>query len=428
MKETELQQLFGRLALQNEPMLLLRTVEQSPTMIVITDPDGKIIYVNRKFTEITGYSANETVGTAARILERSEVVDSVAMWERLNGGQQWQGEFRYRKKNGDSFWVLASISPVLDQCRRISHFLIIKEDITERKKIEGALERTVAEATQLAANMEFLNAELKATQSQMLQSEKMASIGQLAAGVAHEINNPIGFVSSNLRSLNKYITKLKDYLAVLEQKVQTEIPEAWQDMRRERKRKKIDFVLEDCGDLIAESLEGSERVRKIVQNLKTFSRVDQAGEQLADVNECLNSTITMVWNEIKYKAALEKDFAELPDLYCKPQELSQVFTNILLNAVQAIDEKGLIRVVTREKEGNIVVAISDNGIGIPENIRSRIFEPFFTTKDVGKGTGLGMSISYETVKRHRGEIRVDSELGQGTTFTIVLPLDRSGEG
>lgn len=422
MAEKRIRKQSDRLKNRVDPGLLLRAAEQSPSVIVITDPEGRIIYANNKFTEMSGYSQDEALGTISQILAKDGHEQYQEMWQLLINGEQWQGEFHYQKKNGEYYWERATVSPILDSQGQITHFIAIKEDITDRKQIEDDLERTVAEATQLAANMEYLNAELKATQSQMLQSEKMASIGQLAAGVAHEINNPIGFVSSNLRTLNKYVDKLADYIALLEGRIKEDSPNSWNELKPQRKKLKIDFVLEDSEDLLTESLDGSERVRKIVQNLKTFSRVDRAEEHLADINECLESTINMVWNEIKYKAKLEKDYADLPDLLCNPQQLAQVFTNILVNAAQAIEEQGIIKVMTRVVDEQIVVSISDTGVGIPEDIRARIFEPFFTTKDVGKGTGLGMSISYEIIKRHHGEIFVDSEVGVGSTFRVCLPL------
>lgn len=419
----ELQQLFAALGTQIDPVLLLKAVDQNPATIVITDPEGLIIYVNKKFSESTGYMAQEALGQNPRILKGHDgFTDYQAMWKILQAGHEWRGDFHNKKKNGEFYWERASISPIMDQHGGITHFLAIKEDITERKKIEEDLEHTVAESTQMAASLEFLNAELKATQSQMLQREKMASIGQLAAGVAHEINNPIGFVSSNLRSLEKYIKKLFNYLNLLENNIQNNAKEAWEQISAERKKLKIDFLLEDCDDLIAESLDGSERVRKIVQNLKTFSRVDQAEEQLADLNECLESTIAIVWNEIKYKAKLEKNLAALPDLRCNPQELTQVFTNLLVNAAQAIEKDGLIQIRSWHVDDMIHISIQDNGCGINMENQARVFEPFFTTKPVGEGTGLGMSISYEIIKNHGGKITLESKLNQGTTFTVSLPL------
>jgi two-component system, NtrC family, sensor kinase len=418
-----LQNFVDQLDSQVDTVLLLKAVEQSSAMIMITDSNGNIIYVNSRFVEITGYTKKEVLGQNPRILKGGDsFTDYKEMWRTISGGMQWQGDFHNKKKNGEFFWERATISPIMDQEGKITNFLGIKEDITDRKQVEEALEQSVAESVQMATSLEFLNAELKSTQSQMLQREKMASIGQLAAGVAHEINNPIGFVSSNLRSLDKYFKKLTDYLQLLERNIQAKVPETWQEIIPERKKLKIDFMLEDSEDLIAESLDGSERVRKIVQNLKTFSRVDQAEEQLVDLNECLESTIGIVWNEIKYKAKLEKDLGELPDLNCNPQELSQVFTNILVNAAQAIEKDGLIQIRSWQEESSIFITIQDNGNGIAEENLEKIFEPFFTTKAVGEGTGLGLSISYEIVKKHGGTINIDSAVGQGTTFTIRLPL------
>jgi len=428
MDET-LQKIVGQGDSQIDTVLLLKAVEQSSATIMVTDSEGIIIYVNSTFVEVTGYTQNEVLGQNPRILQGGDsFTDYQELWHTISAGMKWQGDFHNKKKNGELFWERATISPIMDQEGKITNFLAIKEDITDRKQVEEALEKSVAESVQMATSLEFLNAELKSTQSQMLQREKMASIGQLAAGVAHEINNPIGFISSNLRSLDKYFKKMTDYLEVLEANITDKIPETWQEITPQRKKLKIDFMLEDCGDLIAESLDGSERVRKIVQNLKTFSRIDQAEEQRVDLNECLESTIVIVWNEIKYKSKLEKDLGELQDLYCNPQELSQVFTNILINAAQAIEKDGLIQVRSWQEDNFIIVTIQDNGGGIAEENQERIFEPFFTTKAVGEGTGLGLSISYEIVKKHGGTIEIDSVIGQGTTFSIKLPLALEGEG
>lgn len=420
---------------QVEFQFLTQIIEQNPAVIMITDPFGSITYVNPRFTELTGYLFEEVLGENPRFLKGDDgFTDYKQLWGRLQAGKQWRGEFHNKKKNGEFFWELASISPIIDSRGNVAHLLAIKEDITERKRIEEDLQRTVAEATQLSASMEFKNAQierqrkdldkaysdLKTAQSQMLQREKMASIGQLAAGVAHEINNPIGFVTSNLRSLSKYTKRFSSYIKQLEAALKDR-PE-WDALKVERQKIKLDFLLEDTQELIDESLDGSERVSKIVQNLKTFSRVDQAGEQDVDLNECLESTIAIVWNELKYKATLEKDYGELPDLTCNPQELTQVFTNILVNAAQAIQKSGEIKISTHCSGETIIVAIQDNGCGIGKEHLGKIFEPFFTTKDVGQGTGLGMSISYDIVKKHGGDIQVKSTVGAGTCFTLTFPL------
>ena len=412
-----------------DPVLLYRVVEQNPASILITDAQCRTVYVNRKFTEITGYSKDEVLGQIPRLLKNdAEHTEYHTMWQLLHEGRDWRGNFPNRKKNGELFWERVVISPIYDDQGRNRYLLAIKEDISEQKKIEEKLEKTAAEATQLAANMEFLNAELKAAQSQMLQNEKMASIGVLAAGVAHEINNPVGFVSSNLHSLKKYLDRFTGYLEILEETLQQRAPETWQaQIGPRREQQKIAFLLEDCSDLIDESVEGAERIQAIVRNLKTFARVDQAERQVADLNECLECTISMVWNEIKYKATLERDLGDLPQVRCQPRELTQMLTNILLNAVQAIERDGLIKVRSWADRETVYIRIEDNGCGIPAEHLDRIFEPFFTTKEVGKGTGLGMSICYDIIKKHQGRIDVASEPGRGTTFTIALPIRAQDE-
>jgi two-component system NtrC family sensor kinase len=273
--------------------------------------------------------------------------------------------------------------------------------------------------------LEKAYADLKLSQSRILQQEKMASIGQLAAGVAHEINNPIGFISSNLGTLRRYAERLTGYVEELSNMVRTAPAgaDATAKLDQLRKQYKVDHIVSDLQSLIDESLEGIERVKTIVANLKSFSRVDQAVVQAVDIHECLDSTINIVWNEIKYKAELRREYGELPPLRCYPQQLNQVFMNLLVNAAQAISEQGVIIVRTLVENQSLLVVISDSGQGIPEEDLAHLFEPFFTTKEIGKGTGLGLSIAYDIItKQHKGEITVQSSPGHGSTFTIRLPL------
>ncbi len=270
--------------------------------------------------------------------------------------------------------------------------------------------------------------ELKITQMTMLQKEKLASIGQLAAGVAHEINNPMGFISGNLRALNKYINKFTDFIEIQEELLKSIADsEVLEVLKEKRKKLKLDYIIEDVTELIAESLEGADRVARIVRDLKSFSRVDEAEYKLANINECIESTLNIVWNEIKYKAAVKKEYGDLPHIKCYPQQLNQVFMNLLVNASHAIEKEGEIRIRTWQEGEAIFISISDTGSGIPEENLKKLFEPFFTTKEVGKGTGLGLSITYDIVKQHGGEIIVDSTVGKGTTFTIKLPLVKDVE-
>jgi signal transduction histidine kinase len=310
--------------------------------------------------------------------------------------------------------------------------------VVDLEKRHKQLNDTLAEkAMQIEVkNKRLKNAlrRLEETQGQMLQSEKMASIGQLAAGVAHEINNPTGYVSSNLKTLGDYqqeIAKLIEKYQRLVEKLSSgksggaldsEDSKAIEDIKAFEDDIDISYLIEDIDELIGDCREGTDRIKKIVQDLKDFAHPGEGTPQAMDINRGLDSTLNVVNNEIKYKATLHKDFGDIPEVKAYPQQLNQVFMNILVNAAQAIEKKGDIHVATRQMNGFVEVDISDTGCGIaPENL-SRIFDPFFTTKDVGKGTGLGMNIAYNIVKKHDGTIDVHSEPGKGTRFTIRIPI------
>jgi signal transduction histidine kinase len=272
--------------------------------------------------------------------------------------------------------------------------------------------------------LETLVKKLNEAQSQLMQSEKMASIGQLAAGVAHEINNPIGYINSNLGTLEKYIKNLFSIVDTFEQ-AETQLDkrsEPYVRLQALKKQLDLGFLREDIFTLMNESREGVERVKNIVQNLKDFSHVDESEWQWADLLKGLDSTLNVVWNELKYKAEVIKEYGKLPQVECLPFQLNQVFMNMLVNAAQAIDTQGTITIRTGTSGDEVWVEFTDTGHGIqPENL-DRIFEPFFTTKAVGKGTGLGLSLSYSIVQKHHGRIHVASEIGKGTTFRIFLPI------
>ncbi|MBI1905437.1 MAG: PAS-domain containing protein [Rhodocyclales bacterium] len=304
-------------------------------------------------------------------------------------------------------------------------FVSIWTDVTEK----SVAQEHVAERNQ---ELEQLNRELSAAQAQLLQSEKLASIGQLAAGVAHEINNPIGYVHSNIGMLEKYIGDLFRILDAYEAAESSiAAPDRLAAVQALRAELDVAFLKEDIPMLMGESREGITRVKKIVQDLKDFSHVDADQEwQWADLHAGIDSTINIVSNEIKYKADVVREYGDIPEVECLPSQLNQVFMNLLVNAAHAMEEpRGCITIRTGVDGERVWLTFSDNGKGIAEDIREKIFDPFFTTKPIGKGTGLGLSLSYGIIKNHHGSIEVDSEVGKGTTFRIVLPVkhDESDE-
>ena len=296
----------------------------------------------------------------------------------------------------------------------------LEEDIARREMAETELLKRYVELTDL-------NCRLHDTQQQLVQSEKMASIGQLAAGVAHEINNPIGYVNSNLHSLKTYVGQLLEVLDAYEAH-RSALPPADADAIETVKRA-VDFTYlrDDIGELISESAEGTARVRKIVQDLRDFSRTDASQDwQPADIHQGLDSTLNIASNEIKYKADVVREYGTLPVVECLPSQLNQVFMNLFVNAAQAMpdERRGIIRIRTGtsgDDEG-VWIEIDDNGRGIPPDVIDRIFDPFFTTKPVGKGTGLGLSLSYGIVQKHHGHITASSSPETGTCFRITLPV------
>ncbi len=297
------------------------------------------------------------------------------------------------------------------------------------QQLKTVLERRYSEKNLAENYTELKNAheELKSTQSQLLQSSKLASLGQLAAGVAHEINNPVAYIRNNINVLKDYLENIKLILTQHNQLLDAiephhDLASQKKDIETSYEELKIDYIMNDLDDLIHDSLEGISRVVEIVSDLKSFSRVDEAEVTEGDINKAIESTIKIIWNELKYKCTLEKEYGELPLLRCYLSQLNQVFMNLLVNASQAIEHQGKINIKTLLEENNIIIEISDNGSGIPSENLEKLFDPFFTTKPVGVGTGLGLYISYGIVQKHHGTLEVKSELGKGTTFKICLPI------
>jgi signal transduction histidine kinase len=273
---------------------------------------------------------------------------------------------------------------------------------------------------------------LKQTQSQLVEQEKMASLGQLTAGIAHEINNPINFVSSNVNPLKRDFNMLIELFSRIEviTKDDTDVQVKMNQISSLKKEFDYDYLTGEIFALLKGIEEGSTRTAEIVKGLRIFSRLDEDDIKKADLNEGIESTLTIIYNQLSDKIKVNKKFDDIPLLECYPGKLNQVILNLLTNSIYAINKKyenkpgGLISIATSRDPENVYINIEDNGIGMNEETKQKIFEPFYTTKPVGEGTGLGMSIVYNTIRKHNGEISLSSELGKGTTFVIKLPISQ----
>lgn len=291
--------------------------------------------------------------------------------------------------------------------------------IASRARAEAALKQRVEELV-------AVNEKLTQTQLQLLQSEKMASIGQLAAGVAHEINNPIGFVKSNFNSMATYVDDLLAIAAAyaeVEAKLGAPFADAFSVVQQRKQAADHAFLITDLQQLIHESRDGVDRISKIVQDLKDFSHAGDNDWQWSNLQTGLESTLGVAWNQLKYKAEVIREFGALPEVYCLASQINQVVLNLLVNAAQAITERGHITIRTGTDGTHAWIEVQDDGCGMDEQTVARIFDPFYTTKPVGQGTGLGLSIAWGIVERHHGKIVVNSQPQRGTTFKVILPID-----
>ncbi|MDY6851512.1 MAG: ATP-binding protein [Thermodesulfobacteriota bacterium] len=422
---------------------LIDTASKAKIGIAVVQNEGEqkgiLKFFNQYVIELAGYTEEELAGKF--ITEIIHPDDLERIWnlyiERPSANElRTTYEFWGLKKNGDKIPI--EISTGITEFDGKNAVVCYVRDITAKldaeeklKKYSQKLEKMVQERT---SELESSISDLENTQSQLLQSEKMASIGQLAAGVAHEINNPVGFVKSNLGTLNEYREDLTELLALYESFEEkrskaddvledTAGQEALGEIQKTKEKIDLDFILDDFDKVIDESIEGMARVSKIVADLKNFAHAGDDKLEYTDINQGLQSTLNIVWNELKYKADVSTDFGDIPQVNCYPQRLNQVFMNLLVNAAQSIEDRGEIKILTRAKDDQVIISISDTGSGIPPEVMSKIFDPFFTTKEVGKGTGLGLNVAYNIIQGHKGTIEVDSVVGKGTTFTITLQIE-----
>ncbi|MCW6049611.1 PAS domain S-box protein [Lyngbya sp. CCAP 1446/10] len=422
-----------------------RAMAATSTGVTISDatnPEHPIIYCNPAFENMTGYRRPEILGKNCRFLYGSDT-DPAAV-EIIRQALQTESEckviLKNYRKDGTAFWNCFSISPVRDRTGKLTHFIGVQRDITDRKKAEEALQNSEAQSREQAAKLAAAIDELKATHSQLVQSEKMSSLGLLIAGVAHEINNPVSFIHGNLAHLKNYTRDLFNYLELYQQHYPNPVAEIQQKIEENE----LDFLVEDFPKIVSSMSVGIERICQIVQSLQNFSRHDDSQMKPVNLHEGIDSTLLILNHRLKGNGEMRpieivKKYGNLPPVECFAGPLNQVFMNILSNAIDALgdgnsqrsfqemrENPSQIKICTEVTENFVEIKIADNGPGITEEVKQRIFDTFFTTKPVGKGTGMGLSISYQIiVERHNGELYCTSELGKGTEFMLKMPIAHS---
>ncbi|MBV6623377.1 MAG: PAS domain-containing sensor histidine kinase [Rivularia sp. (in: Bacteria)] len=418
----------AEIALQNslkESADIKFALDQS-AIVAITDKNGNIEYVNDKFCEISQYNRQELIGKNHRIINSCYHPKSffTQMWKEISSGKVWRGEIQNRAKDGSLYWVETTIVPILNPEDKPQQYIAIRNDITARKQAETQLNKK-------AQDLETTLSELQKAQAQLVQSEKMSGLGQLVAGVAHEINNPVNFIYGNLSHANNYAQSLLEIIEIYRQKY----PQPASEIQELTEELDLDFVVQDLPKLLNSMKVGAQRIREIVTSLRTFSRMDEAQMKEVDIHQGIDSTLMILEHRIKPKVErprieIIKDYGNLPQIECYAGQLNQVFMNILANALDALEERvwdeNLPTIcIKTELIGckQVQISISDNGKGISEDIKTRLFDPFFTTKAVGKGTGMGLSISYQVVvEKHCGFLKCVSAPGEGTKFIITIPI------
>ncbi|MFM9266710.1 PAS domain S-box protein [Tychonema sp. BBK16] len=422
-----------------------RAMAATSTGIVISDatqPKHPIVYCNPAFESITGYQRKEILGENCRFLQGSDT-DPAALEiirKALESESECQVILKNYRKDGSAFWNALSISPVRDRTGKLTHFIGVQRDITEGKKSEEALQKSEAQSREQATELATALKEIKDTHTQLVQSEKMSSLGLLIAGVAHEINNPIGFIYSNLAHLRNYAEDLLHILELYEH----HYPDPVAEIKAEKEIIETDFLVKDLPQILSSMNVGVERISQIVKSLRNFSRNDNSEMKPVNLHEGIDSTLLILNHRLKgngEKPAIQivKAYTDLPAVECFPGPINQVFMNILSNAIDALEDwdkhrefsemrhnPSQIKISTRVDNINFAeIKITDNGPGMTEEVQRHIFDTFFTTKPIGKGTGMGLSISHQiVVEKHKGELNCISELGNGTEFIIRIAIEQ----
>jgi len=426
-KKEEAERMTNELAFQ-------KTALEEHAIVCVADQSEIIQCVNRKYVDVSKFDEDELVGGhfCVGLSDEQSEDEIAAILRSIHRGEIWHGVLSFLRKDGTPYWTKTTITPFSNTDAEIYKFVVVSTDITEQKTTEEKL---------LISNVEIEKAhkELEESQNMILHTEKLASVGQLAAGIAHEINTPIQFVGDNTRFLQESFDDLLGLVEVYEELGNAAnegkaLPELVDKARTLSEEVEVDYLAEEVPSAINQSLEGVERISKIVRSMKDFSHPGTDHLENIDLNSAIESTINVSRNEWKYVARMVTEFdSTLTSVPCFPGEFNQVILNMIVNAAHAIgdsrnetDPLGTITISTKLDENNAEIHITDNGCGMEEEVRKRVFEQFFTTKGVGKGTGQGLSIAYAViVDKHKGSVSVDSEPSKGTTFIIRLPMDKT---
>jgi len=430
---------------RTEEMLWLynRAMAATSTGIAISDatnPGYPIIYCNPGFESMTGYQRSEIIGKNCHFFQGNDT-DPAAV-EILRQALQNESECQVILKNyrldGTAFWNALSISPLRSPTGKLTHFVGVNRDISDRKESEEALQKSEAQSREKTTQLEAAIKEVKDTHSQLVQSEKMSSLGLLIAGVAHEINNPVSFIYGNLDPLKNYTQDLLHMVQLYEQ----HYPDPVAEIQEEKETLELDFIAKDLPQILSSMKVGVERISQIVKSLRNFSRHDNSEKKPVHLHEGIDSTLLILNHRLKGNGEtlpiqIVKDYGNLPPVECFSGPMNQVFMNILSNAIDALNDwnkqRGLpemranpsqIKITTKLDDSFAEIKIADNGPGMSSEVKQHIFDPFFTTKPIGKGTGMGLSISYQiVVEKHKGVLDCISEIGQGTEFMIRMPIE-----
>lgn len=418
------------------PELFSSLVERVDLGVIVLDSDLCILRWNDFISQRSGKNQSISVGrpflevfqdadpqSFAKIVElaRSRGIHVYSHWLGQPPLVQLRAEVSSEVVDQASHYPQSSLLFPFEGANGGLYFGLVVFDTGVIAKSSQHLDSTLEDLRLKHAERENLLCRLETANNQLLQSEKLAAIGQLAAGVAHEINNPIGFVFSNLKTLSGYVHNLLKIIDAMDSVADLE------ELRALKRTLEYDYIRGDVGALIDESEDGIDRVKRIISALKDFSHIEEEEFRPADLHRGLDTTLNVVNNELKYKAEVVKEYADLPEVECIASQINQVAMNLLVNAAHAIEKFGRITLRTGLEQDEVWLEVEDTGKGIEPKVLNRIFEPFFTTKPVGKGTGLGLALSYTIVQKHNGRIEVKSEVGTGTRFRVYLPIKQPAE-